>query len=95
MSTPKVDFRIRVSRGAADLALGIFGWFGSVSEVPPEDYTEHIIGRGAYFFSSSELPKYSGSPEGIKTFGTPVMLAQVIKTKHNHYFIMYTFLGPK
>ena len=43
----KVDFRIRVSRGAMDLALGIFGRFGSVSEVPPEDYTEHIIGRGA------------------------------------------------
>ena len=63
MSSPKVGFRICVSRGAIGLALGTFGRFGGVSEDPPEDYIEHEIGRGA-----SELPKYSGPPEGIKTF---------------------------
>ena len=90
MPSPKVGFRIRVCLGAIDLALGIFGRFGSVSEDPPVDYTELEIGRGASIFFSV-LPQYSGSPEGIKTFGTPVILAQVFKTKHSHYFVMYTF----
>ena len=49
MSSPRVGFRICVSRGAIGLALGIFGRFGGVSEDPPEDYIEHEIGRGASF----------------------------------------------
>ena len=82
MSLPKVGFRISV-RGAQLIWPWEFSEGLGASQMILQKITSNTkLAEGLKFFS--ELPKYSGSPESIKTFRTPVMVARVIKPKHNH-----------